>query len=68
MEYIILAVYLVGYVIGFRMFMKDEDSNWTSVFMGLYFSLISWLFVIIQIAFNSESTPPSWLTGKKKKL
>ena len=68
MEYIILAVYLVGYVVSFRMFMKDEDNTWASVFLGLYFSLISWLSVIVHIAFSIESTPPNWLTGKKKKL
>ena len=68
MEYIILAVYLVGYVVSFRMFMKREDNTWASVFMGLFFSIISWLCVITSLAFNSESTPPMWLTGKKEKL
>lgn len=68
MEYLILGVYLLGCIVHYRMFMKSEEhliDGWALVFIGFYFSMLSWIAVLITIAFTSKSKPPKWLTFKK---
>ena len=70
MSYFIIGIYLLGYVIHYRMFMKQEDhivDGWTLVAIGLYFSLLSWFAVLLTFLFECESEPPRWLTLKKKR-
>lgn len=71
MLYLIIGIYLLGCIVHFRMFMREEDhiiDGWGLVFTGLYFSLLSWFAVIISWCFNTKSTPPKWLTNKIMKL
>lgn len=68
MSYFIIGIYLLGYIVSYRMFLKKEDllmDGWGLVFPGLYFSFLSWIAVLIY--FLLESEPPGWLTLKKKK-
>lgn len=69
MIWIILFIYLIGYIVHFRMFMKVDYQlidGWGLVFLAFYFSLLSWISVIILLIFESKSKPPKWLTGKNK--
>lgn len=70
MSYFIIGIYLLGCIVSYRMFMRQEDpliDGWGLVFLGLYFSLSSWITVLIYFLFECESEPPGWLTLKKKK-
>jgi hypothetical protein len=69
MIYLIIGIYLLGYILHFRMFVRSEHpflDGWGLVFVAAWFSLASWLSVIIHVCFNSKSTPPKWLIGKNK--
>ncbi|HSE99938.1 MAG TPA: hypothetical protein VLA48_03495 [Nitrososphaeraceae archaeon] len=69
MIYLIIGFYLLGCVVHYVLFMKQKDhliGGWGLVVTAFYFSLISWIAVIITLAFISKSEPPKWLTLKKK--
>lgn len=65
----VFIFYIIGFIIHFRMFVRDGDSvcgdGWFKVFVGLYFSLLSWFAVVITWGAKTESQPPKWLIGKK---
>ena len=67
-----LVFYVLGYIVHFRMFVREESfllgDGWLKVFVALYFSLLSWISVLVTWGCNSESNPPKWLTGKNSKL
>ena len=68
MLYLIIGIYLLGCIVHFRMFMREKDpiiDGWGLVFVAFYFSLISWLAIIVTWCFSTKATPPKWLTGKK---
>ena len=67
----LIIFYLIGYVVNFKLFLKGEEdfsfiSGWGSVFLAAYFSLLSWIGVLMVLAFNSKSSPPEWLIKRKK--
>lgn len=65
---LIIGVYLLGCIIHFRMFLREEDhllDGWALVFIAFYFSLLSWIAVLISWCFNTKSKPPVWLTGTR---
>jgi hypothetical protein len=63
-----LVFYLLGYIIHFRMFVREKDSlygdGWLKVFVALYFSFLSWFAVIMTWGCNTKSKPPKWIVGK----
>lgn len=66
-----LVFYILGFIVHFRMFMKEEYhlvDGWGLVFTAFYFSILSWIGVIISWSFSTKSEPPKWLTGKNSKI
>jgi len=68
--YGLLIFYLVGYAVHFYLFTRDKNAiqtGWGLVFTGAYFSIISWIAVIMFLAFESKAQPPKWLIGDKNR-
>jgi len=67
----LIIFYLIGYVVNFKLFLKGQQNSdfvtgWGLVFLAAYFSLISWVGVLVTLAFSSKRSPPEWLIKRKK--
>ena len=66
-----LVFYILGFIIHFRMFIKNENNlvdGWALVFVAFYFSIPSWFSVALTWSFDTNSKPPKWLIGKNNKI
>jgi hypothetical protein len=64
----LLKIYLIGIIVAWILFkiirIKDKDDTWEGLLYSIFFSLVSWLGVIMAIAFFLPKSLPEDIANK----